>query len=149
MAVDVGHSFTPKRRPRAPREWALRGDVGEQKDAMTGLLPLGLYMLANIREQTLGAEDRLHEAELLVPAGPVPMRKYEKPQWGFKQDAHHLLFKINELHANREENLGRVEAETPTWKPRMEFLPVYSSCLDCFQNFREELSFPLSLVASR
>lgn len=29
-----------KKVSRAPREWALRGDAGEQEDAVTGLLPL-------------------------------------------------------------------------------------------------------------
>ena len=29
-----------KKASRAPREWALRGDAGEQEDAVTGLLPL-------------------------------------------------------------------------------------------------------------
>ena len=29
-----------KKTSRAPREWALRGDAGEQEDAVTGLLPL-------------------------------------------------------------------------------------------------------------
>ena len=62
----------------AGRRWGTKG----RRD---GAPALGVFTCwRNIREQTVGAEDRLHEAELLVPAGPVPMRKYEKPPWGFK-----------------------------------------------------------------
>lgn len=39
-----------KKTSRAPREWALRGDVGEQKDAMTGLLPLESLHVGGISE---------------------------------------------------------------------------------------------------
>lgn len=63
----------------------LRGDAGEQEDAATAPALGVLTCWRNIREQTLGAEDRLREAEVLVPAGPVSMTKYEKAQWGFKQ----------------------------------------------------------------
>lgn len=63
----------------AGRRWGTRGRCD-------GAPALGvLTCWRNIRDQTLRAEDRLREAEVLVPAGPVPMTQYEKPQWGFKQ----------------------------------------------------------------
>lgn len=74
-----------KKTSRAPSAWALRGDAGEQEDAATAPALGVLTCWRHIREQTLGAEDRLREAQVLVPAGPVSMTKYEKPQWGFKQ----------------------------------------------------------------
>lgn len=53
-------TFIHTKKDIASTEWALRGRW-EQKDAMTGLLPMESLHVGGISEQTLGAEDRLHE----------------------------------------------------------------------------------------